>query len=114
MLIPNTTAVLTPGAGVNKYGEPSWGTPRTVRCAVVRLDTTSEKTSVRTDSSASRGNADEVTTMSKILIMPEGAPSIGDRLVIAGLTFRIMNRHLRYDVNARLDHYECDLEIWQA
>jgi hypothetical protein len=71
-----------------------------------------EKTSVRADSSASRGSTDEmVATRAKILIANYVQCAIGDRFAFEGMTYLIISMHVRRSVMGNIDHFECDLEI---
>jgi hypothetical protein len=114
MFLPNTTGTLYRQTAKNLYGEPSFAQPRVVACGIVRLVAKAEKTSVRADSSASRGNADEEVTTSKILFPVAADPRIGDRFDIQGFVLRMIARHPRLSVYGHLDHYEVDLEHWEA
>lgn len=112
MFIPNQMALYSFKKGDNKFGEPEFSRPKTVQCAVVHFGAGYGKTSVRTDSSASRGNAEEQIIAAKILIASTIVPEQGHRLVIAGRTLRALTIEPRYAVTGHLDHYEVDYEVW--
>ncbi|UUZ75524.1 hypothetical protein LP414_27800 [Polaromonas sp. P1(28)-13] len=73
---------------------------------------TNEKTSVRADSSASRGNAMELLADLKILMTAKTKVGIDDILELDGYQFRVMGREPRRDVTGRLDHIEVTANIW--
>ena len=112
MFIPNNQARVKAPGGFNKFGEPTFGPVRTVPCAVIALNRTTEKTSVRTDSSATRGNAEELAASAKILFKP-GIAGQGMKVEIAGFELRIIDVQPRYAVTGAHDHDECLLSIWQ-
>jgi len=113
MFVPNTTGVLRRQTGSNIYGEPTYGHPKTVPCGVVRLAIAAEATSVRTDSSASRGAADEPEAVAKILFPANVDISIGDRFEIQTIILRCKKIEPRLAVTGKLDHWECDFDRWE-
>lgn len=112
MFIPNVFAMVAQPVGHTIHGEvmfdPSVRTP----CAVVRLDYSAQKTSVRADSTASRGAAGERVAQSRMLFPENVRIEVGSKVEIAGLTLRVTTKEPRYAVTGRLDHFECDLEHW--
>ena len=112
-LVGNTTGSLTRLTGTTRRGEPEWdATP--VRCAVdvIQLSGKIAKTSVRTDSSASRGNAEEREADARILFQLVAKPKTGDRFEIDGLRLRIESVELRRDTFGQPDHYDTSLVLW--
>lgn len=112
MFIPNQTGQLSRQLSRNAYGEPVFLPSQPVACGVVRLVRLDQKTSVRSDSSASRGNANEYVADAVVLFPATVDPRIGDRFEFQGMTLRITTRHPRIAVSGKLDHYECGLEVW--
>lgn len=110
MFIPNNTGMLSRRLSNNLYSEISYDTPIRVECGVVRMPVTAQQTSVRADSSASRGAADEITSNARILFTVNVSPQINDRFEIAGFKLRCVSREPRYSVAGILDHYECTFE----
>lgn len=86
--------------------------PDKAKCNVVRLIVRSEKTSVRADSSASRGAGEELTSVSRLLFLPTVQLSIGDRVTVHGVQLKVETMHPRFDVRGRHHHNEVDLMIW--
>lgn len=111
--IPNNTGTLRRSRGTNIYGEHNdLGPPELVPCGIVKLLGSYEKTSVRADSTASRGTAVEEVILSKILFLPSQAPRIDDQFEVAGLVLKCVGVHPRYSILGKLDHHECDFDRW--
>lgn len=112
MFSPNTTGILKRRLGYNKFGEPLWSAPETVPCAVVHLQVKTQKTSVRTDSSATRGNAEEVASTARILF-PIGVFVEKDhKFTIRGNELRVVSVEPRFAVSGRHDHDQAELTVW--
>jgi len=112
MFIPNTTASVRRRTGTNVRAEEVFGAASTIACAVVRLEAKEQKTSVRADSSASRGAADEHVTDAKMLFPKTFRPQKGDRVLVQSIDLRVVSVHPRLNVLGLLDHYETDLMHW--
>lgn len=109
---PNMTAVIRNRIGTNIYGSPIIGEPREIQIAVVNARRKQEKTTVRSDSSASRGSTDQITTdLGRILVAKHEAIEIGDIISFDGDSYSVVSKHLRRTVFGTLDHYECDIEV---
>ena len=78
----------------------------------MKLTISSEKSSVRADSSASRGNAMELVANLKILFLPTVKIDIDDTLELNNCQFRVLGLVPRSDVNGRPDHIEVLANIW--
>lgn len=111
MFIPNTTGMLSRANGRDVYGQFQWSAPAQVRCAVVHLNKLIQKTSVRTDSSASRGNAEETIATAKILFPTSVAIGAEDKFEIQGFKMRVTAIEPRRSVLGKHDHNEVDFEI---
>ena len=113
MYIPNNKLVLRLSSGKNDaYGQPTPGRRVTERCCFVKMDVSDEKTSVRADSSASRGNAHEKTIDAMFLLGPKTQANMHDIIEFEGVKIKIMSKSPRYDLNGRLDHHEVTGTIW--
>jgi hypothetical protein len=113
MMIPNTTGLLARQTGKDIYAQSSYAAPVVVPCAVVNLNTKVVKTPVRADSSATRGNAEEEVSVSKILFPKTVALTEGDKFIISGVNLRIIGIRQQNNVLGQLDHFEVDLGMWQ-
>lgn len=112
MIRPNVSCTITEQKGTDVYGQAKLALPRKTRCNVVTLVVTSEKTSVRADSSGSRGNVDELVSLSKLLFLPRDDMGIGSKIEVSGVSLRVIGRQLRFTVSGKLDHIEVDCEVW--
>lgn len=111
MFLPNTFGMLSPHIGKNVYGEPLFGAPKKVACAVVHAKSIRQRTAIRTDSSASRANAEELISKTHILFPANVSIGIDDRFQIDGLTLRAGAIESRHSVFGEIDHYEVEFEI---
>jgi hypothetical protein len=112
MFIPNTFGYLSRSLGPDKFAQDSYGPRRSVACAVVHLKDVKQKTSVRTDTSASRSHAEETVMTGKVLFPTSVAIAKGDKFEILGRTLRVIQIEPRNDVLGRHDHNEVDFEVW--
>jgi hypothetical protein len=109
---PNQVGVLYRVTGRDIHGRPTLSEALPCKFAVVNAKRQSEKTSVRADSSASRGAADEITTgLGRILVARHQVIEIGDIFVFDGDSYDVNSKHVRRSVSGQVDHYECDLEV---
>ena len=114
MLIPNKKCRIHTSSGqYDLNGRPVQGQIVGEMCAVVRMLTRAEKTSVRADTSASRGAAIEEVSDGKFLLMPRTVADYDDLIEVDGQKFKIVGKQRRYDINGRLDHYEIFGESWE-
>lgn len=113
MFKPNLRCRIQIASGENDvYGQPIPGRYVNESCAVVKLQMSNEKTPVRADSSASRGNAIEEEAVSIILLTVKTKASKDDIIEVAGVKLRITARQPRFDISGRLDHYEVQATMW--
>jgi hypothetical protein len=111
MFIPNTFGLLSRRQGTNVYGERTYHAPVKVACAIVTNLDQVQKTPVRSDSSATRANAEERTAVVKILFPASVAIGQDDTFEIAGLSLRVITVQQRFSVLGVLDHREVDFDI---
>ncbi|MBX4911362.1 hypothetical protein HJA82_29050 [Rhizobium bangladeshense] len=110
MFMPNRTGSLMRKTGRNLEGEETYGDPVDIGLSVVNLAHSSQKTSVRSDSSASRGQADEMVTQHGKILAKETL-GVDDLLSLSGSVFRVIGMHPRYTVLGIFDHNEIFLEL---
>lgn len=96
------------------YGMPKPGRIVRERCSVVSLMARSQKTSVRADSSASRGNATELESSGTLILSPMTQARLDDVVTVAGNRLRIVTFSPQFDLNGRLDHHEVEVINWSA
>jgi hypothetical protein len=110
-LFPRTPCLLREPQGRDLFGQTTLGPARPAVCAVVKFEIGADKTSVRTDSSATRGNAEEITAAARLLFPPLFRPSLGTVVELHGNRVEIKSVHPRLTVTGQLDHYQVDCEI---
>lgn len=111
MFISNRTCILRRKLKkTDAFGQSIYGDKENIRFALVRFDLKTEDSTVRADSSATRGNIKEYHATGRILVGKRHKPDHGDLVVIDKKVFRIKEVEPRYNVLGKLDHYECDLE----
>ncbi len=111
MFIPNVPCKFVRRLGTSIYGKPQFGSASPGMCGIVRLEQMSEQTSVRADSSASRGSAMEDKIMSRILVPADTHLKTGDQVQLAGFTLVVQSVWPRYGVDGHMDHWQLDLLI---
>ena len=110
MFIPNNHAFLRKaGKKRDIRGERTYQLPVRVPCAVVTLNLEIEKTSVRADSSGSRGRAEEEAGTARVLFPTYVKVAELDIVEVEGETLEIIQVNPRRDIAGKLDHYETDL-----
>lgn len=115
MFRPNQNCHIQKSSGKNDvYGMPTPGAKVAERLAVIELNIMSEKSSVRADTSASRGNAQEMEVVSKFLLTKKTVAEINDVLIYAGHSFRVKSLFPRHDLQGMLDHFEATCTFWSA
>lgn len=113
MFTPNLDCWITPvSKDANLYGELGKGARKKERCGVVKLRHEIQHSTVRADSSASRGHAEEFTVSNVILLQANTVAVLRSKLEVSGVSMRIMSIFPRYDVSGKLDHYEVQGEVW--
>jgi len=111
MFIPNATCYVRRKAkGYDKYGQSTYSPKTAIRFALVRYDTKTEDSTVRADSSATRGNIKEFQASGRILVPKDVRLVWGDILIIYGKVYRVKELEPRFNVLGQLDHYEIDYE----
>lgn len=112
MFQPNLVGKLQSRIGRDVHGQALLGPERDCPFAIVNLETRAQKTSVRADSSGSRGSSDEIASdRLKILVPQYIVISIDDRFTFRGDRYSVRMKHPRHSVMGDLDHFECDLEV---
>ena len=111
MFQPNRKGLLAVSLGYDVYARVTYAPDVEVPFASVTLKEIAQKTTVRADSSASRGSADEIISKVKILVPTYVAMKIGDMFKTDGAKFLVSAKHPRYSVFGTHDHNEFDLEV---
>lgn len=109
---PNMVGQLLRPLSRDVYGRPVFADPVPCQFAIVNAKRQQQKTSVRADSSASRGMGDEIATgLGRILVAKHETIEIGDVFMFDGDSFDVKSKHIRRSVFGEIDHFECDLEV---
>jgi hypothetical protein len=82
------------------------------KCGVVKIQARSDPTTVRADSSASRGYAEEGTVDARLLFPPNVALKKGDRVDVLGMSIRVIEVMPRVNLAGKLDHNQVDGVVW--
>lgn len=113
MMFPNTPCTITPKTGNDENGKPLLGYRFATLCSVVRLTNAVKKTSIRTDRSASQGNAFEVISDARLLFAPSVKLSLDDLVTINGVVLTVISVQQRiHNITGVLDHYQVELNIY--
>jgi len=112
MFRPNSMGILRSIESRDVHGRENWGVERSCAFAPVNLNVRTQKTTVRADSSASRGSADEkVSDRAKILVGKATSIKISDKFYFDGISYEVVSVHYRRSVTGRVDHIECGLAL---
>lgn len=110
---PNTTCVIIKNEGYNMYGEQTYSKERiTENCAVLDAKRSVKKSSVRADSSASRGNAQEVIADFWLILEQDTVAEIDDLIEVRGVRVKIVDMIPRYGLDGHHDHTEVACQMW--
>lgn len=112
MFRPNTFCFVSQRSGYDEWGRESYANRQRVQCSVVRLKISREKTSVRADSSASRGRGMEVKSDSIVLLPHHLSVKIGDKVEVMGHELEVDYVQPRLNIMGRHDHNEVGLSVW--
>jgi hypothetical protein len=102
----NTQCYITPKIGNDAFGQPKLGIKRESKCAVLKLETMKQATTLRPDSGGSRGHADEEVADLHVLVNKNESITIDDIFEVHGVTFHIVSNRPRFDAFGKFDHIE--------
>lgn len=96
----------------NMYGEPVLSFAGKSPVGFVKFIESYDKSSVRADSSASRGKAD-IDLFDAVIIFPKTANlKIDDVLLIEGVKLEVKRVHNRFGLRGKPGHYEVGADLW--
>lgn len=96
----------------NVYGEAQLQFVRKTNVGVVKFEQSNEKSSVRADSSGSRGKAN-LELFDAVLVIPlEAAVQLDDVLILEGQKLKVSSVHRRWGLRGRPGHLEVGANIW--
>ena len=111
--IPNRTCQLAKRNGTDIYGQPVFLQATTVPCAVVNYSLKIAKTSVRADTSATRGHAEEEEAVVRLLFPAVVNIAIGDQVTLDTISLKVMTAFPQSNVQGQIDHIQADLTLWE-
>lgn len=109
---PNATCVIIKNAGYNVYGEPERTERIQERCAILNAGISMKKSSVRADSSASRGNAFEKIADYWLILEYFTTAEIDDLIEVNNIQVKILQLIPRYGLDGKHDHTEALCQMW--
>ena len=109
---PNQRCVLVKMGNMDIYGQKHVEKRITENCAILKSKKNSTKSSVRADSSASRGNAQEITADYWLILENSTQADIDDLIEFRGLRLKIIGLHPRFSIRGEHDHTEALCKIW--
>jgi hypothetical protein len=112
VFIPNLPCLLRKPGKPDVYGYSAAGAATPERCAVVKIKPESIRTTLRADSGATRGHADEFIISNLVLLAKTTNAALDDQLEVIGYKIRIKMLHPRFNILGELDHYEVEGETW--
>jgi hypothetical protein len=114
MIFPSVPCkIISLSTDIDDYGQLVFSSPIDALCSVVKLSVSSQKTSIRTDSSGSRGHAKEIQAAARLLFKPFVKLKPDDRVEINGIYLRVIEINTRYQTFFSIpDHLQVDLDIW--
>ena len=114
LFIPNLSCTVTKHGGLDLYGQPLPGVSYKEKCAIVKIANKILPTSVRADSSASRGAAQEMIVDAELLLVATTKAQLNDFVDVSGFKLRVVGKFPRYSVTGKLDHYQLLCNIWES
>lgn len=100
---------------VSKYdlfGAEVKGERKRATCAVVKLLESAARTTVRVDSGATRGGAEERHADAVLLFSPKSYIGMGDIVEMSeGQKLKVIQLHRRYSATGSFDHFEVECKI---
>lgn len=97
--------------GNNGFGEAVYSAPRQAKCAVLKLEKARQHSTVRADSSGTRGHAEEYIAEGRLLMKKNDPIKVDDYIEVNGLTLRVLSVRPRYNVFSKIDHLEIEATI---
>lgn len=112
MIIPTLKIEHHRAQGHDLYGQAQLKRLPDQMVAPVRLVFDQQHTTVRTDSAATHGSAMEMTATCVLLFKAGTRVTVDDMLVVMGNKLRVIEKHPRYTVAGKLDHWQVKAIAW--
>lgn len=107
----NVPCTLKTRTGSDVYGQATYGAVKKTVCAVIKFEIKRQHSTVRADSSGTRGHADETVAQIKVLMPKTTVVELDDILTLRGFNSRVLSITERFDVMGRLDHFEVEATV---
>jgi hypothetical protein len=112
VIIPTLPVEIYRKVGFDLHGQPKFVRQCDQKAAPVRLVFNNQHTTVRTDSSGSRGHATETTADVVLLLLPHVDVRLDDQIQLLGYKLKVTQVHPRYTVRGKHDHTQIHCDIW--
>ena len=112
MFRPNLTCKISVMGDTDVYGKRLYGDWTTAKFAIVKLEQTSQRTSVRTDASGSRAFATEIVADARLLFLPNVVLKPGDKVKFSTFTLTVDSVFPRHRVDGTFDHWQVDCSVY--
>jgi hypothetical protein len=113
MFIPNTTCDLYVRTDTaDNFGNFTYLPVQTVKCAMIDLSLIVQKSSVRADTSGSRGQVEQQQGDAMFLFPKTVSIKLGDVIFKDGFWLEAIQAYPRRNLLGRLDHYQ--VTFWKA
>ena len=93
-------------AGFNGFGQPIVGTPVKTKCAVVKHEIAAQQSTVRADSSSTKGHATEEIANFIGLFPTQYIIKLNDIVELYGVKFKVTSIEAKVSVMGKVDHNE--------
>lgn len=110
--VGNLPCLIEKLSGFDEFGQPALSKKIKSRCSIVKLAVQDLRTSVRTDTSATGGNAHEYAADSRLLFNLDAPIDIGDKVTVAGVTLKVDAKFVRNSVNGNGHHWQVDASVY--
>lgn len=113
MFFPNLDCKIFKITEYDLHGEEVRGETLSERCSIIHYRIRTDGTSVRADSTASRGQAEHSEASVRLLMENTSRVEIDDELQVANHkeTLQVVEKFPRYDMDGELHHWQVDLKI---
>lgn len=112
MIYPTLPVKVWNVAGYDLHAQPTLAREPDEKVCPVRLSFKVERTTVRTDAAASKGQAFDSTAQIVLLALPTTKIGNSSRIEVLGRSLRVVETHPRFTVSGKLDHYEIRCDAW--
>ncbi len=106
LFLPQMTGTLHRFSAHDLYGVATYAGARQVGVGIVRLSSGVVRSSVRADSSASRGRSEEPQILGEVLLEAAANPGPDDKLVLRNISYRVISAEPRFDLLGNVAHHQ--------